>query len=149
MPRHTILLPVTANGRLSYWVGKGYAFSYYPVLPGLLLFSVQNSPCPTGMTGTVGLAGLRLRRYASVYFEIFSKECRCTILPHYMDFKCEQKNKSTKIRICLKHRALPWLTGLVAGLMLPSPGCVPMPGCVKFMVDEVPMGQDFPRALRN
>jgi hypothetical protein len=60
-----------------------------------------------------------------------------------MDFKFEQKKKLTKIRICPKQRALPWLTGLVADLMLPSPGFKPMPVCVKFMKDTVPLGQDF------
>jgi hypothetical protein len=60
-----------------------------------------------------------------------------------MDFKFEQKKKSTKIRICLKHRALPWFTGLVAGLTLPSPGFKTMPACVKFMMDTVPLEQDF------
>ena len=110
------------------------------------LSSSEDSPCPTGMTGTVGLAGLRLRRYASVGFSILPKECRCTILPHYMDFKFEQKKKSTKIRICLKHRALPWLTGLVAGLILPSPGFKTMPACV---MDTVPLGQDFHWVLRS
>jgi hypothetical protein len=57
-----------------------------------------------------------------------------------MDLKFEQKKKSTEKRICLKRRALPWLTGLDAGLMLPSPGFKPMPVC---MMDTVPLGKVF------
>jgi hypothetical protein len=66
-----------------------------------------------------------------------------------MDLKCEQKKKSTKTHIFLNHRALPWHIGSVAGLVLPSPGFKTTPVCVKFMVDTVPLGQDYFREIRN
>jgi hypothetical protein len=72
-------------------------------------------------------------------------ECRCTILPHYIDFKCEQENKQIKTRIFPNHKGrVQWLRRSAAGLLPWRPGFNPMPVLVGFIVNKV-FPKKFPR----
>jgi hypothetical protein len=50
--------------------------------------------------------------------------------------------------VTLKHKAVPWLRQLVAGLSLRKPGFDPGSVYVGFVVDKVALGQVFPRVVR-
>jgi len=82
---------------------------------------------------------------------VFKYYLKNVAVPHFRTtwtLNVNRKRNQQKYLFVFKHRALPLFTGLVAGLMLSSTGFKPMPACVKFMMDAVPLGQDFYRVLR-